>query len=65
MKRQKNLRWSWLLEVNKEEKQPKTGPLNFADELSSKLGLSVAPKLRNSDVKMDEDSDVVLYIYCT
>ena len=43
------------VDPGEEEKQPKTGPLNFADELSSKLGLSVAPKLRNSDVKMDED----------
>merc|ERR1712110_412914 len=43
------------VDPGEEEKQPKTGPLNFADELSSKLSLSVAPKLRNSDVKMDED----------
>jgi len=30
-------------------------PFNFADELSSKLGLSVAPKLHHSDEKIDED----------
>lgn len=38
-----------------EEIQPETVPLNFADELSSKLGLSVAPKLQYSDEKIDED----------
>merc|ERR1711976_184546 len=43
------------VDPGEEEKQPKTGPLNFADELSSKLGLSVAPKLSNSDKKIDED----------
>ena len=37
------------------ETQPKTVPFNFADELSSKLGLSVAPKLHYSDEKIDED----------
>ena len=43
------------VDPGEEEKQPKTGPLNFADELSSKLGLSVAPKLSNSGKKIDED----------
>jgi len=45
------------IDSGKEENLPKSGPLNFADELSSKLGLSMAPKLRDSDEKVDDNSN--------
>jgi len=43
------------IDSGKEENLLKSGPLNFTDELSSKLGLSMAPKLRNSDEKVDDN----------
>merc|ERR1711971_412229 len=44
------------IDSGKEENLPKSGPLNFADELYSKLGLSMAPKLSHSDEKVDDNS---------
>jgi len=45
------------IDSGKEENLLKSGPLNFTDELSSKLSLSMAPKLRNSDEKVDDNSN--------
>ena len=44
------------IDSGKEENLDKSGTLNFTDELSSKLGLSMAPKLRNSDEIVDDSS---------
>ena len=44
------------IDSGKEENLEKSGTLNFTNELSSKLGLSMAPKLRNSDEIVDDSS---------